>query len=72
MPLINGTAPTARAAAWRLEVPTATKIPSESALIPDDGANADESIIGVDERVLVDEQDIRDGGKYRCKWSPIF
>ncbi|KAF7555830.1 hypothetical protein G7Z17_g1919 [Cylindrodendrum hubeiense] len=54
-----------RAAAWKLDLP-ATSHPAESTILPDDGCKKDEeSIIGEDERALVDLGDLREGGKYR-------
>lgn len=75
MPYVNGTTngPTSKAsvkaAAWSLEVPQSRLLSTESAITPDDGSHDSESIIGKDERVLVDKRDILDGGRYRCEWT---
>ncbi|KAI8683849.1 Serine protease [Fusarium keratoplasticum] len=53
-----------RAAAWKLDLPTSSH-PAESVKLPDDGSKDAESIIGEDERVLVDHGDLQQGGKYR-------
>ncbi|GKU05894.1 glutamyl endopeptidase [Fusarium langsethiae] len=54
-----------RAAVWKL-VPPTTNHPAESTIIPDDGSKGDsESIIGEDQRALVDFSDFLEGGKYR-------
>ncbi|KAF4338951.1 glutamyl endopeptidase [Fusarium beomiforme] len=54
-----------RAAAWELSLPTSSE-PAESISLPDDGSKgSSESIIGDDQRQLVDPIDIQDGGKYR-------
>lgn len=34
-----------------------------------DGLGGINSVINPDMRSLVDEEDIKDGGKYRCKWK---
>lgn len=62
-----GTASPSRAAAWKLDLPTSSH-PAESVKLPDDGSKDAESIIGEDERVLVDHGDLQEGGKYRCKY----
>ncbi|KAL2684969.1 hypothetical protein Neosp_006062 [[Neocosmospora] mangrovei] len=59
-----GTASPSRAAAWKLDLPTSSH-PAESVKLPDDGSKDAESIIGEDERVLVDHGDLQEGGKYR-------
>lgn len=60
-----------RAAAWTLRVPANKPVSPESAIMADHGGRAGpdgfESIIGVDERELVDPQDFSDGGRYRCE-----
>ncbi|VZH91370.1 unnamed protein product [Fusarium fujikuroi] len=54
-----------RAAVWKL-VPPASNHPAESTIIPDDGSKgSQESIIGEDQRALVDYSDLQEGGKYR-------
>ncbi|KAM0543840.1 hypothetical protein ACHAPJ_012077 [Fusarium lateritium] len=54
-----------RAAAWKL-LPPASNHPAESTIIPDDGSKSgSESIIGEDQRALVDYSDLQEGGKYR-------
>ncbi|KAM0228232.1 hypothetical protein ACHAPO_010880 [Fusarium lateritium] len=54
-----------RAAVWKL-VPPTTNHPAESTIIPDDGSKgSSESIIGEDQRALVDFSDFLEGGKYR-------
>ncbi|KAF5671235.1 glutamyl endopeptidase [Fusarium heterosporum] len=54
-----------RAAVWKL-VPPTTNHPAESTVIPDDGSKGStESIIGEDQRALVDFSDFLEGGKYR-------
>ncbi|KAJ3536549.1 hypothetical protein NM208_g6666 [Fusarium decemcellulare] len=54
-----------RAATWKL-APPVTNHPTESAVVADDGRKADaESIIGEDQRALVDFGDLQEGGKYR-------
>ncbi|KAM0437439.1 hypothetical protein ACHAPT_001801 [Fusarium lateritium] len=59
-----GIASPGRAAAWKLDLPTSSH-PAESVRLPDDGSKDAESIIGEDERVLVDHGDLQYGGKYR-------
>ncbi|RSM11261.1 hypothetical protein CEP52_003134 [Fusarium oligoseptatum] len=59
-----GAASPSRAAAWKLDLPTSSH-PAESVRLPDDGSKDAESIIGEDERVLVDHGDLQEGGKYR-------
>ncbi|RSL70563.1 hypothetical protein CEP54_001711 [Fusarium duplospermum] len=59
-----GAASPSRAAAWKLDLPTSSH-PAESVRLPDDGSKDAESIIGDDERVLVDHGDLQEGGKYR-------
>ncbi|KAH6886854.1 hypothetical protein B0T10DRAFT_442993 [Thelonectria olida] len=54
-----------RAAVWKLSPPPTTH-PAESTILPDDGRRRDEeSIIGEDQRALVDFGDLQEGGKYR-------
>ncbi|KAF5967390.1 glutamyl endopeptidase [Fusarium coicis] len=54
-----------RAAVWKLLPPTSNH-PAESTIIPDDGSKgSSESIIGEDQRALVDYSDLQEGGKYR-------
>ncbi|RGP72925.1 glutamyl endopeptidase [Fusarium longipes] len=54
-----------RAAVWSLQPPTSNH-PAESTVIPDDGSKgSSESIIGEDQRALVDFSDFLEGGKYR-------
>ncbi|RKL50891.1 hypothetical protein BFJ72_g344 [Fusarium proliferatum] len=54
-----------RAAVWKL-LPPASNHPAESTIIPDDGSKgSQESIIGQDQRALVDFSDLQEGGKYR-------
>ncbi|KAF4950454.1 hypothetical protein FSARC_13190 [Fusarium sarcochroum] len=54
-----------RAAVWKL-APPVTSHPAESTIIPDDGSKgSSESIIGEDQRALVDFSDLQEGGKYR-------
>ncbi|CZR37640.1 uncharacterized protein FPRO_07169 [Fusarium proliferatum ET1] len=54
-----------RAAVWKL-LPPASNHPAESTIIPDDGSKgSQESIIGEDQRALVDFSDLQEGGKYR-------
>ncbi|UPL00234.1 hypothetical protein LCI18_011168 [Fusarium solani-melongenae] len=54
-----------RAAVWKLLPPTSNH-PAESTIIPDDGSKGGhESIIGEDQRALVDYSDLQEGGKYR-------
>ncbi|KAF4952732.1 hypothetical protein FGADI_6484 [Fusarium gaditjirri] len=54
-----------RAAVWKL-LPPASNHPAESTIIPDDGSKgSSESIIGEDQRALVDYSDLQEGGKYR-------
>ncbi|KAJ4248445.1 hypothetical protein NW762_012782 [Fusarium torreyae] len=54
-----------RAAVWKL-APPVTNHASESTIIPDDGSKgSSESIIGEDQRALVDFSDLQEGGKYR-------
>ncbi|RGP59197.1 glutamyl endopeptidase [Fusarium sporotrichioides] len=58
-----------RAAVWKL-VPPTTNHPAESTIIPDDGSKGDsESIIGEDQRALVDFSDFLEGGKYRSRFE---
>ncbi|KAM0342527.1 hypothetical protein ACHAPU_009501 [Fusarium lateritium] len=59
------TSKSGRAAVWKL-VPPTTNHPAESTIIPDDGSKgSSESIIGEDQRALVDFSDFLEGGKYR-------
>ena len=56
-----------RAAVWKL-LPPASNHAAESTIIPDDGSKgSQESIIGEDQRALVDYSDLQEGGKYRCE-----
>ncbi|GAB7357635.1 hypothetical protein MBLNU459_g0133t1 [Dothideomycetes sp. NU459] len=71
MSYVNGTShgdtvkASVKAAAWRLEVPESNSLRAESTIVPDDGSEGHESIIGLDKRELVDKQDFQDGGRYR-------
>lgn len=81
MPLLNELAngtkngysnkPMGQAAAWSLRVPANKPVSPESAIMADHGGHHGpdgwESIIGTDERELVDPRDIVDGGRYRCE-----
>lgn len=58
-----------RAAVWTLKSSN-PDLPAESAILPDDGSNATESVFEEDKRRLVNPQDFADGGKYRCELWP--
>lgn len=55
------------AATWRLERPT-TLDPAVRTTVPSsDGLGGINYVINPDMRSLVNEEDIKDGSKYRCK-----
>ncbi|PNY27273.1 Uncharacterized protein TCAP_02805, partial [Tolypocladium capitatum] len=65
MATTKGTSTASRAAVWKLDVPSSTQ-PAESTIVADDGRRGgDESAFDDDERVVVDQRDLQDGGKYR-------
>lgn len=63
-----------RYAAWRLEVESASRasnVPEDvESISHSEGSDfRSESVIGRDERTLVDRNHFMPGGKYRCKYS---